>query len=106
MDKAQLNLVKGLRDNINKAKEQWSDAIDKIIIDIIDPALESIGEIKEDLEKQYNDLDEKEQESDKGTAISDQIEALGELDSELDTLKDDIDSKPFEDVILRLGDIP
>jgi hypothetical protein len=106
MNKAELKVVADAKGEIEDAKEKVSNFIDEIIAKTIDPMIETIGNLQDELQAQFDDLSEKTQEGDKGTKLTEEIDALGELKDELDTFKTEFDDTAFDDIIAKFDDIP
>jgi hypothetical protein len=106
MDKKQLKVVADAKGEIEDAKEKVSNFIDEIITKTIDPMIENIGNLQDELQAQFDELSEKQQEGDKGTKLTEEIEALGELKDELDTFKTEFDDTAFDDIIAKFDDVP
>jgi hypothetical protein len=106
MNKEQLVTVKEAKKEIEEAKEKVSNFIDEIIGKTIDPMIEEVGNLQDELQAQFDDLSEKQQEGDKGTELTEEIEALGELKDELDTFKTEFDDTAFDDIIAKFDDVP
>jgi hypothetical protein len=106
MNKTELKIVTDAKGELEEAKEDLSNYIDKVIGEVIDPMIESIGNLQENLQGQYDDLSDKQQEGDKGTKLKDEINALEELKDELDTFRSEFDDSVFDDLITKCEDVP
>jgi hypothetical protein len=106
MNKKQLKIVQDAKAELESEKEKVSDYVDNVILRTIDPQIEKIGNLQDELQAEYDDLSETAQEGDKGTKLQEEIDALGELKDELDTLKTEFDDTVFDDVIAKCDDVP
>jgi hypothetical protein len=74
-------------------------------IGIIDRELENLGNLADSLQSEFDDMSEKQQESDKGSELEEAINKVDEIKTELEELKDELDDNPFEDLITKLEEL-
>jgi hypothetical protein len=105
MNKTQLKTVKDSKEKVESIKVELSELVDHVVLKI-DEEIETIGNLQGELQEQYDDLGEKAQEGDKGTALQEDIDALGEIKDELDSIKDSLSEDAFEEIADKYDSVP
>jgi hypothetical protein len=105
MDRAQLKILADAKGKFEAAWEILKVALDTITDNTLDPEIENIGNLKEKLQEEYDDLDAEKQDANEGQELEGTISEIEELMNELDTLKDELGNNPFEDVINKIDGI-
>lgn len=99
--------LKILKDAIQVLTDQ-NHKFDTLVADtigIIDKELENIGNLADNLQSEFDDMSEKQQESDKGSELEEAINKVDEIKTELEELKDELDDAPFDDLITKLEEL-
>jgi hypothetical protein len=105
MDRAQLKILADAKGKLEAAWDILKVALDTITDNTLDPEIENIGNLKEKLQEEYDDLDAEKQDANEGQELESTISEIEDLLNELDTLKDELGNNPFEDVINKIDGI-
>jgi hypothetical protein len=104
MKKEHLKIIKAAIDNLTEQDRKFDDLVASAIGEI-DKEVENLGNLKDTLEGEFEELSESQQEGDKGTALQEAIDAIEEAKTDLEGIKDDLDDAPFDDIINKLGEL-
>jgi hypothetical protein len=104
MKKEQLQIIKDALENLTEANGSFEEPVSSAIL-AIDREIENIGKLREEFQEEFDEMSEKQQESDKGEKLNETIVALEEIVDELSGLKDEFDDNPFDEIINKLEGI-
>jgi DNA repair exonuclease SbcCD ATPase subunit len=103
MKKDHLKVIKDAIDNLTEQDGKF-DSLVADAIGEIDKEVENLGNLKDKLEDEFEELSDNQQEGDEGTALQEAIEAIEEAKTDLEGIKDELDDAPFDDIINKLGE--
>jgi DNA repair exonuclease SbcCD ATPase subunit len=99
MEKKQKDELAAILKNIEATKDELDNAAGRAAGEVED-IITRVDALKDTLQEKFDDMSEKIQEGDKGSALQEEVGELESLSDELDTLKGELeDSSPFDDVV-------
>lgn len=104
MKKEHLTIVKDAVTNLEEVNGKFQSIVDDAVTNI-DKEIENLGNLADELQEQFDEMSEKVQEGDKGTALQELIDAIGEVKSDLEDIKDELDGEPLADILNKLNEL-
>jgi len=101
MNKEQKQIITDAIENLDAARNILKDNMVQTITDI-KRELDQLNIVKEGLEEEYENMEEKEQDEDEGQEITNAASALEDIHKDLTELKDEFEADQFEDIIASL----
>jgi DNA repair exonuclease SbcCD ATPase subunit len=104
MKKEHTKIVKDVLKNIEESKNEL-DEITTALQTKLEENAESISNLIDELQSEYDDMSEKVQEGDKGEKLNTTIDKMTEIKDGLESLKDDFEADPFEDIVNTINEL-